>query len=62
MNTMAIRLEEQSMNMRITSARWHSVRDSRSVNSEPFIGMGSLGCCIRHGGFVLSVTATVFTG
>ncbi|MET0984988.1 MAG: hypothetical protein ABW034_06220 [Steroidobacteraceae bacterium] len=50
------------MNMRITSARWHSVRDSRSVNSEPFIGMGSLGCCIRHGGFVLSVTATVFTG
>ena len=35
--------------------------DSRSVDSEPFIGMGSLGFCVRHGGFVVSLAATVFT-
>ena len=35
--------------------------DSRSVDSEPFIGMGSLGVSVRHGGFVLSFAATFFT-
>ena len=35
--------------------------DSRSVDSEPFIGMGSLGVTVRHGGFVLSLAATFFT-
>ena len=35
--------------------------DSRSVNTEPFIGMGSLGLSVRHGGFVMSVAATYFT-
>ena len=35
--------------------------DSRSVDSEPFIGMGSLGLNVRHGGMVVSLAATVFT-
>jgi lipid A 3-O-deacylase len=35
--------------------------DSRSVDSEPFIGTGSLGVSIRHGGFVLGLAATYFT-
>ena len=35
--------------------------DSRSVDSEPFIGMGSLGISARHGGFVLSFAATFLT-
>ena len=35
--------------------------DSRSVDSEPFIGTGSLGVSVRHGGFVLSFAATFFT-
>jgi lipid A 3-O-deacylase len=36
-------------------------RDSRSVDSEPFIGMGSLGVSIRRGGFALSFATTFFT-
>jgi lipid A 3-O-deacylase len=35
--------------------------DSRSVDSEPFIGTGSLGVSIRHGGLVLGFAATFFT-
>jgi len=35
--------------------------DSRSVNSEPFIGTGSLGVSIRHGGFAAGFAATFFT-
>jgi len=35
--------------------------DSRSVNSEPFIGTGSLGVSVRHGGFTLGFAATFFT-
>jgi lipid A 3-O-deacylase len=35
--------------------------DSRSVNSEPFIGTGSLGVSVRHGGFALGFAATFFT-
>ena len=35
--------------------------DSRSVDSEPFIGTGSLGLNIRHGGFVVSFAVTFFT-
>ena len=35
--------------------------DSRSVDTEPFIGMGSLGLNVRHGGMVVSLAATVFT-
>lgn len=36
-------------------------RDSRSVESEPAIGMGSLGFCLRHEGLVVSLAATYFT-
>jgi lipid A 3-O-deacylase len=35
--------------------------DSRSVDSKPFIGTGSLGVSVRHGGFALSFAATFFT-
>ena len=35
--------------------------DSRSVDTEPFIGMGSLGLCVRHGGMVVSLAGTYFT-
>jgi len=35
--------------------------DSRSVNSEPFIGTGSLGVSVRHGGLALGFAATSFT-
>ena len=35
--------------------------DSRSVDSEPFIGTGSLGVSIRRGSFALSFAATFFT-
>lgn len=36
-------------------------RDSRSVDSEPFIGMASLGFCVRHGRLTLSYALTYFT-
>ena len=36
-------------------------RDSRSVESEPSIGMGSLGFCVRHEGLVVSLAATFFS-
>jgi hypothetical protein len=36
-------------------------KDSRSVDSEPFIGMGSLGFCVRHGHLTLSYALTFFT-
>ena len=36
-------------------------RDSRSVESEPAIGMGSLGFCLRHEGLVVSLATTYFT-
>lgn len=36
-------------------------RDSRSVNSEPFIGTGTIGIAVRHRGFVLSLARTYFT-
>lgn len=36
-------------------------RDSRSVDSEPVIGMGSVGVCVRHGRFTLSFARTAFT-
>jgi hypothetical protein len=36
-------------------------KDSRSVDTKPFIGMGSLGVCVRHGKFVASLAATYFT-
>jgi lipid A 3-O-deacylase len=36
-------------------------QDSRSVESEPFIGTGSLGLSLRHEGFVMSLAATFFT-
>jgi hypothetical protein len=36
-------------------------QDSRSVDSEPFIGMGTLGVCVRHQRFALSLAATFFT-
>ena len=36
-------------------------RDSRSVDSEPFIGMASYGFCVRHGRFALSYALTYFT-
>jgi hypothetical protein len=35
--------------------------DSRSVNSEPFVGTGSLGVSVRHGGLTLGFAATFFT-
>ena len=35
--------------------------DSRSVDSEPFIGMGTLGFSVRNGGFVLGLAATMLT-
>jgi hypothetical protein len=35
--------------------------DSRSVDSEPFIGTGTLGVSVRHGGFALGFAATFFT-
>jgi len=35
--------------------------DSRSVESEPAIGMGSLGFCLRHESLVVSLAATFFT-
>jgi len=35
--------------------------DSRSVDSEPFIGSGSLGLNVRHGDFVLSFATTFFS-
>jgi hypothetical protein len=36
-------------------------RDSRSVDSEPFIGMVSLGFCVRYGRLTLSYALTHFT-
>jgi lipid A 3-O-deacylase len=36
-------------------------KDSRSVGSEPFIGMGSAGMSVRHGRFVLGLSATFYT-
>jgi hypothetical protein len=36
-------------------------KDSRSVGSEPFIGQGSLGVSLRHGTFVLALSATFYT-
>ncbi len=36
-------------------------RDSRSVDSEPFIGTGTIGIAVRHRGFVLSLAQTYFT-
>jgi lipid A 3-O-deacylase len=35
--------------------------DSRSVDSEPFIGTGTVGIAVRHRGFVLSLARTYFT-
>ena len=35
--------------------------DSRSVDSEPFVGTGTLGLSVRHEGFVLSFATTFFT-
>ncbi|MFH2065180.1 MAG: lipid A deacylase LpxR family protein [Pseudomonadota bacterium] len=36
-------------------------RDSRSVDSQPFIGMGSFGFSVRHGRFVFNYALTSFT-
>jgi hypothetical protein len=36
-------------------------KDSRSVGSEPFIGQGSFGMSMRHGTFVLSLSATFYS-
>jgi hypothetical protein len=36
-------------------------RDSRSVDSEPFIGQGSLGLSVRHSRVALSLSATFYT-
>ena len=36
-------------------------RDSRSVDSEPFIGMVTFGISVRHRGFVLGLAVTHFT-
>jgi hypothetical protein len=36
-------------------------KDSRSVGSEPFIGQGSFGMSLRHGNFVLALSATFYT-
>jgi hypothetical protein len=36
-------------------------RDSRSVDSEPLIGTGSVGLCIRHHKLVLSLAATFYS-
>ena len=33
-------------------------KDSRSVDTEPFVGTGSLGFAVRHGGFALSLAAS----
>jgi hypothetical protein len=35
--------------------------DSRSVDSEPFVGMGSFGLALRHGRFVLDFARTYYT-
>jgi hypothetical protein len=35
--------------------------DSRSVGSEPFIGMATLGVCVRHQSLALSLAGTFFT-
>jgi len=35
--------------------------DSRSVKSEPFVGTGSLGLSVRHGGFAMSLATSFFT-
>ena len=36
-------------------------KDSRSVDSKPFVGMGTLGLSVRHGSFVFFVGRTYFT-
>jgi hypothetical protein len=36
-------------------------KDSRSVDSEPFVGMGSCGLSVRHGRFTLNYALTFFT-
>ena len=36
-------------------------KDSRSVDTEPFVGAGSLGFAVRHGGFVLSLSQSFST-
>jgi hypothetical protein len=36
-------------------------KDSRSVNSEPFIGMATLGFTVRHGGWVFFIGRTYFS-
>jgi len=36
-------------------------RDSRSVDSEPFVGMASYGFSVRHGRFTMSYALTYFT-
>jgi hypothetical protein len=35
-------------------------RDSRSVDSEPFIGTGTIGIAVRHHGFVDKFNAHLF--
>jgi hypothetical protein len=35
--------------------------DSRSVDTKPFVGTGSLGCAVRHGRLALSIAATYST-
>jgi hypothetical protein len=36
-------------------------KDSRSVDTKPFIGNASLGVAVRHGKFAMSVAATYTT-
>ena len=36
-------------------------KDSRSVDTKPFVGNASLGVAVRHGGFALSVATTYTT-
>ena len=36
-------------------------KDSRSVDTEPFIGQGSVGVSVRHGGFVMALSRTYYT-
>ena len=36
-------------------------RDSRSVDSKPFVGTGTLGVSVRHHGLVVSLAATLFS-
>ena len=36
-------------------------KDSRSVDTEPFVGAGSLGFAVRHGGFAVSLAMSFST-